>query len=181
MALEPSCATLTATVPRIVVGAPAERDIPGLIALINALAAEAGALFVNPIDTETGPEALRIHLAAMAQSGNEAVLVAEREGTLAGFLTARRGVHPATRGVAEIGIGVAAAHRRIGIGRALMTALDGWASAAGIHRVQLDVVASNTPAIALYRQFGYEVEGMLRASARIDGRMVDRLMMAKLF
>jgi RimJ/RimL family protein N-acetyltransferase len=169
-----------ATLPRIVVRAPGERDIPGLIDLVNALAAEVAALFINPIDRATGPEALRAHLAAMAQSGSEAVLVAERDGTIAGLLTVRRGAHPATRGVAEIAVGVAAAQRRHGIGRALLSALDRWAEGERVHRLQLNVVTSNAPAIALYRERGYEIEGTLHASARIAGRSVDQLMMAKL-
>lgn len=181
MAPDASSAALIAAIPRIAVRTPAEDDIPGLVVLINALAAEAGALFVTPIEGPDGTAALRAYLAAAAQSGNEAAFVAERAGAVAGILTATRGIHAARRGVAEVGIGVAAAHRHRGIGRALMTALDGWAPRAGIHRLQLHVVTSNAPAIALYRRHGYAAEGVLRASARIAGRLVDQLMMAKLF
>ena len=166
--------------PRIDVRAPGEHDQAGLIALINDLAAEANALFILPVEGDAGAANLRAHLAAAARSGDEAILVAACRGRIAGLATATRGIHPAKRGSAEIGIGVAPGQRRRGIGRALMTEIDRWAPGAGIHRLHLTVVATNAPAIALYRALGYAPEGVLRASARIGGALVDELVMAKL-
>ncbi len=165
---------------RIAIRNPADRDIPGLVALVNVLAAEPSSLFIMPIDGADGAATLRAHLAAVATSGNEAVLVAERHGEIAGLLTATRGFHPAKRGVATIGIGVRPSDRGRGIGRALMAAIEAWAGGAGIHRLELTVVATNRAAIALYRSCAYETEGVLRASVRIDGQAVDQILMAKL-
>lgn len=46
-------------------------------------------------------------------------------------------------------------HRRMGLGRAIMGALLGWGAREGATRAYLQVVAANTPAIALYRELGY--------------------------
>ena len=54
---------------------------------------------------------------------------------------------------------------------------DRWA---GALRLELTVYADNLPAIALYRKFGFEVEGTHRAYAMRDGRYVDALCMARL-
>jgi RimJ/RimL family protein N-acetyltransferase len=166
--------------PPIAIRPAAERDISGLVTLVNALAAEGGNLFIMPIEGAAGIKALSNHLAQIASSGHERVLLAAMDGEIAGLFTATRNPHPAKRGVAAIGIGVAPWARRRGIARALMNAIEVWARGEALDRLELTVVASNRAALALYRSLGYDTEGVLRASARIDGALVDQLMMAKL-
>ncbi|MGH7123407.1 MAG: GNAT family N-acetyltransferase, partial [Stellaceae bacterium] len=101
-------------------------------------------------------------------------------GDLVGLATATGGAHPAKRAAVEIGIGVLATHQGLGIGTALMAGLEGWAREAGIHRLQLPVVTTNAPAIALYRKCGFAIEGTLSESVRVEGRYADQYMMAKL-
>jgi L-phenylalanine/L-methionine N-acetyltransferase len=71
-------------------------------------------------------------------------------------------------------------HQR-GIGSALMAALidaaDNWLD---LKRIELTVYVDNAPAIALYRKFGFEVEGTRRADTFRDGRYVDSFEMARL-
>jgi L-phenylalanine/L-methionine N-acetyltransferase len=61
--------------------------------------------------------------------------------------------------------------------QALMEHADRWA---GILRIELQVFADNHRAIALYRKFGFEIEGTHRAHALRDGVYVDTLTMARL-
>ncbi|HUK59571.1 MAG TPA: GNAT family N-acetyltransferase [Stellaceae bacterium] len=166
--------------PRIAIRTPSDADVAGLAALVNLLAAESSHLFIMPIAGPDPAKTLRAHLAAVAKTGSEGVLVADCDGGIAGLLTAARGLHPAKRGVATVGIGVRPRNRRCGVGRALMTGLEAWAGEAGVDRLELTVVVSNAAAIALYRSCGYKQEGILRAAARIDGEPVDQIMMAKL-
>jgi putative acetyltransferase len=68
-----------------------------------------------------------------------------------------------------------------GIGTALMAALidvaDNWLD---LKRLELTVYCDNAPAVALYRKFGFEVEGTRRADAFRDGKYVDSFEMARL-
>ncbi len=160
--------------------APRVEDVSALAALINELAREPNLLFIMPIEGASGMAALRGHLAAIAASGSGFALVAERSGGLVGLATATRGHHPARRDAAEIGIGVRSSARGRGIGRALMLGIEHWAAEAGIRRLHLSVVATNAPAVALYRGLGFAEEGVLRASAKVDGGFVDEQAMAKL-
>ena len=83
--------------------------------------------------------------------------------------------------VRALGLAVAADRQRRGIGARLMTELlhwaDGWAQ---VWRIELRVYADHAGAIALYRRFGFEQEGVLRADSLRDGRYVDTLLMARL-
>jgi len=162
------------------IGAPAAADVPALIALVNALAAENTYLFVTPLDPRADAARLAAHLAAIAASGDEVVLVARDGRELVGLVTGKRGAHPARRGVVEIGIGVRPAWHRRGIGTALMQALERWARGAGCHRLQLPVVTANAAAIALYRKQGFVQEGTARAAALVGGTPLDEFLMAKL-
>jgi len=80
-----------------------------------------------------------------------------------------------------IGMGVAVAWQGRGLGTRLLAELlevaDNWM---GLRRVELTVYTDNQPAIALYRKFGFEVEGQLREFALRDGVHADVLSMARL-
>lgn len=81
----------------------------------------------------------------------------------------------------SIGMGVAVAWQGRGVGSRLLAELmavaDNWM---GLRRVELTVYTDNAPAIALYRKFGFEVEGTLREFALRDGVYADVLSMARL-
>lgn len=110
------------------------------------------------------------------------LLIAERDGGLVGSA----GLHPTSthlrrRHVAMLGISVLPHAHRQGVGSALMAALcdyaDRWAQ---LLRIELTVYTDNVAAIALYRKFGFEVEGTHRGYALRDGAYVDALSMARL-
>lgn len=88
--------------------------------------------------------------------------------------------HVTLRHVGALGMGVAAPHRARGIGKALLQATTAGAAARGISRIELLVRADNEHAIALYRRFGFELEGRLRNYLIVDGAAHDVLAMARL-
>ena len=109
-------------------------------------------------------------------------LVAELDGEV----VATAGLHPVgaavrRRHVMMLGISVARHAQRKGVGNALMTALcdfaDNWS---GVLRIELTVFDDNARAIALYRKFGFELEGTHCAYALRDGRYATALTMARL-
>jgi putative acetyltransferase len=112
----------------------------------------------------------------------DVMLVAELDDRVAGSC----GLHPVgpalrRRHVMMLGISVAPEVQRRGVGSALMAAMCDYADRwAGILRLELTVYADNLPALALYRRFGFEVEGRHRAYALRDGCYVDALGMARL-
>ncbi len=58
---------------------------------------------------------------------------------------------------------VAPAHRRRGIGRALMQQAEVWARAQGDRQIGLQVFQSNQAALQLYRSLGFETQSLWMA------------------
>lgn len=83
--------------------------------------------------------------------------------------------------VGEIGMGIDDRHVGKGLGTALLAALvdaaDNWLN---LRRLELTVFADNQAALALYRKFGFEEEGLLRDFAFQAGRYADAIAMARL-
>ena len=110
------------------------------------------------------------------------LIVAELDGKVVGNL----GLHPAhksprMRHVYGLGITVHDAYQRRGVGAALMEKgidlAENWMAAT---RIELTVYVDNAAAIALYRRFGFEIEGTLRRYALRNGEYVDAHMMSRI-
>ena len=150
-----------------------EPDLDGCIALFEAVAAEGRWLASEPpLDL---PE-VRARWRALLATAEGTLLVAEEDagGEPLG-LAAMVG-----RGSPELGMLVAAAHRRRGVGDALVDACVAWARGVGAREIVLHVFPHNSAAIALYCKHGFEERGVLRrAYARRDGRRWDAVRMVK--
>lgn len=53
-----------------------------------------------------------------------------------------------------------------------------WASAAGLLRLELNVHTTNDRAVALYKRFGFQIEGTRRASMLVAGQVRDEYLMS---
>ncbi len=118
----------------------------------------------------------------LAPGKADLMLVAQRGEEVIGSA----GMHPAgpmlrRRHVMSLGLSVVSSAHRQGVGTALMQALcdyaDNWG---GVLRLELQVYIDNAAAIALYRKFGFVIEGTHRAYALRDGQLVDSHAMARL-
>jgi RimJ/RimL family protein N-acetyltransferase len=81
----------------------------------------------------------------------------------------------------ELGIGVVTPYRGKGIGKALMIDALRRAKEKGLERIELTVFEKNVPAIALYQQLGFVVEGKKKNAVKIDEEYDNLICMALLF
>lgn len=99
-------------------------------------------------------------------------LLAILEGQLVGSLNFANG-QGITAHQGEFSISVAPAYQGCHIGTHLLSALLDWASSHPlIKKVQLEVLASNKPALRLYRQLGFEAETSI-TPALLGPTMID--------
>ena len=77
----------------------------------------------------------------------------------------------------RLGMGVLKEYRRQGIGTRLLEKAITEAKECGLERIELDVYASNTPAINLYEKWGFNHEGVLRKARKLDGVYDDIIVM----
>jgi RimJ/RimL family protein N-acetyltransferase len=120
----------------------------------------------------------RRYLRTVRRSGDAAVFVAEAPEGIVGRLSISRDSHPASRHVADLGLMVAATHRRRGVGTALLDAAVGWARQTGVRKLELHVFPHNEAAIALYEKYGFRREGYRKEHYRREDGYVDAILMA---
>ncbi len=82
--------------------------------------------------------------------------------------------------IGSLGLGITAAYRGLGIGKKLLKAAIQKAEQKGLTRIELTVRENNLPAIALYKKFGFGIEGIHKNAVRIEGVYENHLSMALL-
>jgi putative acetyltransferase len=152
-------------------------DAQPLVELAGEIGGEEGAWLLTTDAWRSVAEERR-YLRAVRRHPDAAVYVVEDAQRIVGRLSLARDVHPASRHVADLGLMVAASHRRRGVGRALLDQAVVWATSVGVGKLELHVFPWNGPAIALYESFGFEREGVRKAHYLRDGVPVDAILMA---
>jgi RimJ/RimL family protein N-acetyltransferase len=104
--------------------------------------------------------------------------VALHDGIVVGWCDISPNRREGFRHCGELGMGVRRDHRRQGIGERLTAKTIARAREIGLERVELQVYASNRPAIALYEKLGFAVEGIHKRGRKVDGVYDDVVCMA---
>lgn len=137
-----------------------EPDGQALLDLFILTHAQTDWLLSYPDEVTFTAEQEKQFLKEKAESENEIEILAELDGKLigsAGIFTIRNAEK--TRHRAGFGISVDKAHWGLGVGRALTEAAIECAKAAGYAQLELEVVAENESAVALYESVGFAEYG----------------------
>ena len=152
-----------------------ERHIVGYHAALDAVARERRWLcFLEAPPLERSAAFVR---ELIAGAGVQTVAI-DNEGKVVGWCDIARGERESIAHTGHLGMGLVKEHRGQGHGRRLMEAALTAAKAQGIERVELEVFASNAPAVTLYRKLGFREEGRKLKARKIDGVYDDILVMA---
>lgn len=109
-------------------------------------------------------------------------LVAEHNNELIGTIDFQNGKSKKTNHKGSFGLIVKPSWQNKGIGKILLSALSEWVEAhSSIEVINLTVSEENTPAIALYKNFGFQITGREPFGLKLqDGRfLVDLTMTLK--
>jgi len=156
-------------------------DAVAYIVLQRAIFSESNFMLFAPDEYLVSAEEASAQLEKIANSGSGRRLLAIDQGDLVGFLGVSGSAIPRIRHSAQLVIGVLRSHWHRGVGRALLTEAIRWAPRAGLSRLELFVMKTNSRAISLYESMGFRVEGHRRRAYIIDGAPVDDQLMAYVF
>lgn len=124
----------------------------------------------------------QVHQRVMQQADGHYLLTACAGPTVIGSLTLSTHIHPRLRHGAQMGaLAVHPDHQGKGAGAALVeTAIDMADNWLNLQRLELYVYCDNAPAVALYRKFGFQEEGVLRHRVFRGGQYVNLAIMARI-
>jgi RimJ/RimL family protein N-acetyltransferase len=176
----PIVMTLPTTAPKLHIRALTAGNAAAFLALRLRALLECPRAFGSSHEEESALDLAEV--ARRLEPGNGGVVLGAFDGTeLAGViglyrenpLKLRHRVHVWT-------VYVAPPYRGIGTGgRLLRAVLAHAAGMEGVHRVVLNVEATNAPALALYRAHGFVEVGRDPEALRIDGQFHDEILMSR--
>ncbi|WP_245530547.1 GNAT family N-acetyltransferase [Pseudothermotoga thermarum] len=153
-------------------------DAEQILIFKRMVAAESEFLISYPDEVEDLIEQKRI-ISLYLSDKRRIFLVAEYQGKIIGIITLygfnkRKILHKG-----ELGISVRKQYWGMGVGSALMEECLKLAKQRGFKKIQLEVVEGNERAIALYKKFGFEVEGIKKKAIYQNGRYYNLIVMGK--
>ena len=165
--------------PRITIRAATAADGQALLGFSEALSAEALPVLYRRSATPT-LEAEAEFIARMLDAPNSLLLLALSGDEVVGVLDVHGSSHPQRAHGVSMGISVRHGHRGRGVARALIEAMCRWVETHPVvSRVELQVFATNRPAIGLYEGAGFRLEGRRVGAVRVGDELVDLLVMAR--
>lgn len=151
-------------------------DAEATLRVVGEIAAEGGMFIIIPEELRTIEQQRQV---LSNISPDDAFIIAEVGGQVVGFVDITRGRLAKTRHTANLGIGVTAAYRSMGIGSLLLQATERWARRVGVKRISFGVFATNERAVGAYLKCGYQKEGCMRGQIREGDRYLDEYWMGK--
>lgn len=107
-------------------------------------------------------------------------LVAVVDNNIAGFSRCEGSTLNRFSHKVEFGVGVLKGYWGYGIGRNLLKESVAWCGANEVRKITLNVLESNEKAISLYKDFGFEIEGILKNDKLFaDGRFGNTVVMGR--
>ncbi|RDX35957.1 GNAT family N-acetyltransferase [Vibrio campbellii] len=126
------------------------------------------------------PDIKREEFDSMFNDSQLNFVAVESDGELLGHLAINSTPKPRLKHSASFGIAVAKTSRGKGVGRFLMEYLLSYCDEQlNLTRLELEVHANNVAALALYKSFGFEVEGTKRKAVLVGDDLIDIVIMSR--
>lgn len=126
------------------------------------------------------PEIKREEFDSMFNDSQLNFVAVESDGELLGHLAINSTPKPRLKHSASFGIAVAKTSRGKGVGRFLMEYLLSYCDEQlNLTRLELEVHANNVAALALYKSFGFKVEGTKRKAVLVEDDLIDIVIMSR--
>ncbi|KXT84831.1 Acetyltransferase [Streptococcus sp. DD11] len=161
----------------------AERaDAADLIAFLNQVGSESDYMTLDEAGILMNEAEMSSFIERQADSANQLYLLALLNDDIAGLVSITADFHERIRHIGQVFVVVKKAFWNQGLGRILLDEAVAWAQESGIlRRLELTVQARNERAVHLYKDLGFEIEGLLKRGAYLkEGKFLDVYLMGKL-
>jgi putative acetyltransferase len=162
----------------VTVRSAAPADARAVRALLDAAAAEPSTPILH-VPGSCSVRGMRAEILEAAASADHIMLVAVVDGEVVGHLVLAGVGHPFSPHVCEVGLAVAAAHRRLGVASALMDVALAWAARRPFRRVLAAVFPHNEAALRLFARHGFQREGERSEQYWRGDRYFDEVLLAR--
>jgi ribosomal protein S18 acetylase RimI-like enzyme len=152
-----------------------EHFVPGYREALDAVARERKYLMF----LEAPPlESVREFVSKLIQDNEIQFMALNSDGKVVGWCDILRIHFPGFEHCGRLGMGIIKEFRGQGIGKMLMEKVIAEARKRGLIKIELEVFASNLPAVNLYKKFGFQFEGQKMKVRFLDGNFDDVHLMA---
>lgn len=165
----------------IIIRSAEESDAENLINYLKITAAETPFLIREPDEITLSIEQEQAFIKAKKDSENELLLIAEIDGRHIGNCSLISiGGYKRYRHRCDIAIALYKEYCGLGVGKAMLETVLDIAEKTGYEQAELEVIADNKSAIALYEKLGFKMYGTFPDNMKYaDGSYVDAYWMMK--
>ena len=156
------------------------KDVEAFTTLMQQVFEESKYMLYEPGEYVPSLEYAISNLEEVITSPHLAILVAEKNDMLVGYITIVSKRLQRIEHKARISMGVLNQEQGFGIGQMLINACKDWCKAHHMSRIELTVVTENKASYGLYHREGFKVEGEMQHSLKIDDCYYNEYMMAYL-
>lgn len=160
---------------------PVEDDAEAMVNGMKTVCGETDFLARGAEEVDFTVEGEREFIRGVRNSGTDIMLLAFADGEYAGNCSLMGSPLSRARHRRTLGIALSGEFTGMGIGTVMLEQLLKAAKESGVEQVELEVVAENEPATALYKKFGFEAYGRLPQLMKYpDGHYADGILMIKM-
>ncbi len=152
-----------------------ENLVPGYREALDAVARERKYLMF----LEAPPlESVNEFVSKLIQDNEIQFMALNSDGKVVGWCDILRIHFPGFEHCGRLGMGIIKEFRGQGIGKMVLEKVIAEARKRGLIKIELEVFASNLPAVNLYKKFGFQFEGQRMKARFLDGNFDDLHLMA---
>ena len=156
----------------------APKDAEKMIAFYNRVGGESDFLSFGEGEFLTPLSENELFLASVKQEQNALIVVAEKEEKIISIASITSSQNPRNKHVGTLGIVVEKSYSGLGLGRQLMIELIEWARTnKQTKKIELVTREDNKRAISLYRELGFQTEGLKEKDTYINGVYYNTMLM----
>lgn len=159
-----------------------QTDAETLIAFLNQVGAESDYMTLDEAGILMDEGQMASFIQHQTESENQLYLLALLNDEIAGLVSITADFHERIRHIGQVFIVVKKAFWNQGLGRILLEEALDWAENNSIlRRLELTVQVRNERAVHLYKELGFEIEGLQKRGAYLtEGIFLDVYLMGKL-